>query len=68
MVKLPSKTRREAGQGNWTMRLSVILHRQPRPGSVKTSATRGRGWSELVLDRRRPESAAAPFAYGWLAP
>jgi len=49
------------------MRLSINLHRQPRPGAAKAPATRGRGWSELVLDRRRPESAAAPFAFGWLA-
>ncbi len=49
------------------MRLSNILHRKPRLGSTKASVTRGRGWSDLVLDRRRPESAAAPFAFGWLA-
>jgi len=44
------------------MRLSFFLHRQPRTGSAKN-----RGWIELVLDRRRPESATEPFAYGWLA-
>ncbi len=49
------------------MRLSIILQRQPRAGSAKSTANRGRGWSELVLDRRRPDSAAAPFAFGWLA-
>ena len=49
------------------MRLSIILQRQPRSGPAKSTANRGRGWSELVLDRRRPDSAAAPFAFGWLA-
>ncbi len=49
------------------MRLSIILQRQPRSGPAKSTANRGRGSSEVMLDRRRPESATAPFAFGWLA-